>query len=41
VNVESTEIGRSPEIVPKVSYMYKVYMNSTLNEVIKDKTSGI
>ncbi|RIA99983.1 hypothetical protein C2G38_2236202 [Gigaspora rosea] len=28
-------------MVPKVSYMYKAYMNGTLNEVIKDKTSGV
>ncbi|CAG8730939.1 10088_t:CDS:2, partial [Cetraspora pellucida] len=28
-------------MVPKVSYIYKAYMNSTLNEVMKDKTSGV
>ncbi|CAG8685326.1 7059_t:CDS:2 [Gigaspora rosea] len=28
-------------MVPKVSYIYKAYMNGTLNEAIKDKTSGV
>ena len=28
-------------MVPKVSYMYKAYMTGKLNEVIKDKTSGV
>lgn len=28
-------------MVPKVSYIYKAYTNGTLNEVIKDKTSGV
>ncbi|CAG8654771.1 24961_t:CDS:2, partial [Gigaspora rosea] len=28
-------------MVSKVSYMYKAYMNGTLNKVIKDKTSGV